>query len=102
MKALVIAALCLGLAGAANAQTLRGLKTVEIDSAVSATSREDLSDCGVDVEKLKAAAALAMRDSRVTPSSSQPQATYFVHVVVLGDAQARSKCRPARCSSRLS
>jgi len=69
--------------GIANAHALGGLKTIAIESDVSESSAEDIRDCGVDVQMLKAAAAFAMRDSPVAPSTAQPQATYSLHVVVI-------------------
>jgi hypothetical protein len=71
------------LADGAAGQTLRGLKTVEIESAVSASNPDDIRDCNVDVARLKSAAARTLGGSKVTPTLNQPQATYFVHVVVL-------------------
>jgi hypothetical protein len=85
------AALCLCLAFPAAAQTLRGLKIVELASDVSAPARdEDLRDCRVDTERLKAAAGFAFGESSVKVAA-RPQATYLVHVVVIGNRPSPDK-----------
>jgi len=88
---ILIGALCVGLVSPAVAQTLRGLKIVEIASDVSAPSGDDdLRDCRVDLERLRAAAGFAFSESSVKVAA-RPQATYLVHVVVIGNRTSPDK-----------